>query len=475
MSKPPRNEPGAAGPSTHVKRALQDTTDLLLRDQQFCWHPFTQAATALPPLPIVKGAGAYLYSDTGQAYIDAVSSWWVNIHGHCHPAIAKAIGQQALQLEQAMFAGITHPPAVNLSQALADRAPGQLQHVFFTDNGSTAIEVALKMACQYWSNQGQSRRRFLAMRGGYHGDTFGAMSTGRSSGFYTPFEPWLFKTDFLPYPDTAHGEDPSQAERDSLHCLDRYLQTHAADTAALIIEPLVQGASGMRMVRTEFIRALTVRCQSMGIPVIFDEVMTGFARTGTLFAADQLSTPEHRGLAPDILCLSKGLTGGFLPMGATIATPAIYQAFLSQDVNKALLHGHSYTANPLGCAAALASLQLFDDQQVWNQIRTIEATHAMALEQLARHPAVQRTRQCGTIAAFEVKTSEGGYGSSISQWLRQALLREHILVRPLGNTLYVIPPYCISHSDLCRVYEAFERVLTQWVRQEAQPGNSELF
>ena len=454
-------------------------TDLLVRDHQFCWHPFTQAATAKPPLPIVKGEGAALFSDTGERYIDAVASWWVNLHGHCNPVIAQAIAKQATELEQAMFAGITHPPAVNLAQALANKAPGQLQHVFFTDNGSTAIEVALKMACQYWSNQGHTRRRFLAMRGGYHGDTFGAMATGRSSGFYAPFEPWLFKTDFLPYPDTAFGEDPSEREAASLHCLDQYLTKYSDQTAAFIIEPLVQGAAGMRMVRPAFVRELTLRCQAQGIPVIFDEVMTGFGRTGTLFAAEQLAEqradPQYRGIAPDILCLSKGLTGGFLPMGATLATPAIYNAFLSDDVGKALLHGHSYTANPLGCAAALASLKLFDDQQVWNQMRSIEARHTMELEQLSDHPAVARPRQCGTIAAFDVKTTQGGYGSAISQWLREAFLAEHILMRPLGNTLYLIPPYCISHQDLDTVYKSIRKVLDQWVKTADLGGGTELF
>ena len=452
-----------------------ELTELLVRDRQFCWHPFTQAATAKAPLAVVRGQGSYLFSESGERYIDAVSSWWVNLHGHCHPTIASAIAKQANELEQAMFAGITHPPAVNLAQALANKAPGQLQHVFFTDNGSTAIEVALKMACQYWSNQGQQRHRFIAMRGGYHGDTFGAMSTGRSSGFYSPFEPWLFKTDFLPYPDTALGEDPSDKEAQSLACLDKYLDKFANDTAAFIIEPLVQGASGMRMARASYVRETVLRCQARGIPVIFDEVMTGFGRTGTLFAAEQLACPEHPDIAPDILCLSKGLTGGFLPMGATLATPAIYEAFLSDDVGKALLHGHSYTANPLGCAAALASLHLFDDQQVWNQIRSIETLHSMELEQLSQHPAVARTRQFGTIAAFDVVTSQAGYGSAISQWLREALMQAHILVRPLGNTLYLIPPYCISHHDLSHVYEAIVRVLNQWMHCGTSDPGTELF
>ncbi len=464
---------------------------LVERDRAHCWHPFTQAQTAAAPLPIVRAEGPYLFDVHGKRYLDAVSSWWVNLHGHSNPVIAQAISWQAHHLEQVMFAGITHPPAIELAEKLAQHAPGGLQHVFFSDNGSTAIEVALKMACQYWVNmEGPGKRtRFLAMRGGYHGDTFGAMATGRSSNFYEPFENWLFKTDFLPTPLYWKSRDEAELladEKQSLHCLKQYLAKHARDLAAFIIEPLIQGAAGMHMMRAGYVAQVVSELKQHGIPVIFDEVMTGFGRTGKWFAAHHLTatnatrsatqTPHqsmsgnsslgHSSLVnftPDILCVSKGLTGGFMPMGATLAAPHIYNAFLSDDVGKALLHGHSYTANPLGCAAALANIRLLEREHVWNEIRAQQTTHSMELEKLSEHPAVKRVRQCGTVAAFDIEVPglEGGYGSKLSQRLRETLLDRGLLMRPLGNTLYFIAPYCTPAHDLIDAYETVGRVLDE--------------
>ena len=436
---------------------------ILELDQQYCWHPFTQAHTAAPPIPMVRGEREFLFDVDGKRYFDAVSSWWVNLHGHAHPAIADALAQQARTLEQVMFAGITHAPAVQLAQALVARAPQPLQHVFYTDNGSTAVEVALKMAAQYWKNKNQLRQRFLAFDGAYHGDTFGAMSAGRSSGFYTPFHDWLFAVDSLPYPQTWQGHDPRADEAASLAWLDQYLLEHGSELVAFILEPLVQGAAGMRMARPAYLKAAVERVQAHGIPVIFDEVMTGFGRTGTFFAAEQI------GVTPDLLCLSKGLTGGFLPMGATLAQPHIYQAFLSDEVDKALLHGHSYTANPLGCAAALASLALFEEEQTFTRIQAQQDLHRHKLAQLASHPAVQRVRQCGTIAAFDLQVNEQNqYGAGAGTWLRQRAAEQGVLLRPLGNCIYFIAPYCTASATLTQAYQVLRTLLDELAQQQSK-------
>lgn len=440
-------------------------------DSEYCWHPFTQAKTAKKALALVRGENEFLFDQNGKKYFDAVSSWWVNIHGHCNPHIANAIAQQAQTMEHVMFAGITHPPAVELAKRLIAKAPKSMSKVFYSDNGSTAIEVALKMAFQYWNNKAEPRKGLIALRGGYHGDTFGAMSAGRSSGFYDPFTPWLFDVDFIDTGVCACTEDTALTQ---LHNL---LNKSPELYAALILEPLVQGASGMNMMRPEHVAHLASICRDAGLLVIYDEVMTGFGRTGTLFASEQLGEAGQ----PDMICISKGLTGGFMPMAATLASDAIYQAFWSDDVNKALLHGHSYTANPLGCAAALASLKLFDEGNTWQQIQMLEATHRKWLPTLASHPYVDNPRVQGTIAAFEFKSQNKGYGSSSSQWIREAFLEQGILVRPLGNTMYWIPPYCTSEDTLNWAYEVLIKVLSDWKMREVSSNsgsntiNTELF
>lgn len=449
-----------------------DPHTLLELDRAHCWHPFTQAQTAAPPLLIERAEGAHLWAADGRRYFDAVSSWWVNLHGHAHPAIAEAIAQQARRMEQVMFAGLTHAPAIELSAALAARLPAPLQHVFLSDNGSTAVEVALKMCCQYWRNQGQPRSRFLSLEGGYHGDTFGAMAAGRSSGFYGPFADWLFGVDVLP---CAHGawdtpaETLAAAEAAALDALDAYLAAHGGELVAFILEPLVQGASGMRMQRPEHVAALVRRVQAAGVPVIFDEVMTGFGRTGTLFACEQV------GVAPDIVCLSKGLTGGFLPMGATVAQPHLYAAFLGESVDRALLHGHSYTANPLGCAAALASLQLFEKEATLSRIAAQGRWHEGLLRALAAHPLVRAPRRCGTIAAFDLRLDDAGYGSAAGQWLRERMRERGVLMRPMGSRIYFLAPYCSSEDDVRSAYAALREVLDNWPREARPAGASEHF
>ena len=426
----------------------------LALDRQYCWHPFTQAQTAEPPLNIVRAQGAYLYDEHNKAYLDAISSWWVNLHGHAHPTIAQAIAEQAKTLEHVMFGGVTHPPAIQLAQQLVAHLPTPLQYVFYSDNGATAVEIALKMACQYWRNQGSSRKRFLGFQGAYHGDTFGAMATGKSCGFYTPFNDWLFEVDFLPYPETWNGHDPHERETEVLRILDEYLARYSQELVAFILEPLVQGAAGMRMARPAFVSKIVERIQAERIPVIFDEVMTGFGRTGTFFATEQLA------VTPDIICLSKGLTGGFLPMAATVAQPHIYQAFLDDDIGKALLHGHSYTANPLGCAAALASLQVFKEENTLARIQQITQLQQRLLAQLSAHPMVLRPRQRGVITAFEIKQTDKTILPA--PWLRAYMREQGVLLRPLGAIVYVLPPYCISDDILESLYETLTKALDQW-------------
>lgn len=446
---------------------MPHTSPLLAQDAQYCWHPFTQAQTAKAPLGLVRGQGEFLYDEQGNQYFDAVSSWWVNLHGHSHPQIAQAIAQQAQQLEHAMFAGITHPPAVALAKQLIELAPQPMAKVFYADNGSTAIEVALKMAFQYWQNQQQTqRKKIIALQGGYHGDTFGAMSTGQSSGFYDPFKPWLFQVDFIPVGQCA------QTEAQALEALNHLLRSQPAQHAALILEPLVQGASGMRFMRPAFVAELCKRCAEVGLLVIFDEVFTGFYRTGSLFAAHQVA--QHGGLA-DIICLSKGLTGGFMPMSATLTSQAVYNAFLSDNVQQALLHGHSYTANPLGCAAALANLELLQHPSTQACIQRIEAIHQRWLPTLQAQAALENPRVCGTIAAFELKSQHNQYGSASSQWIRETFLELGILVRPLGNTMYWVPPYCTQTSTLDHAYENLMVVLERWKHLHKPKQGSELF
>lgn len=425
-------------------------------DAAHVWHPFTQAQTAPAPVQIVRGEGPYLYTSGGETLLDMVSSWWVNLHGHAHPAIAEAIAAQARTLEHVIFAGYTHAPAVELAARLAGVLPPGLSRIFYSDNGSTATEVALKVALQAHHNRGEPRRkRVVAFTGGYHGDTFGAMSAGRSSGFYAPFADKLFEVDFVPYPATWHGDlDPAAREAAALTTLESVLGDH---TAAVILEPLVQGAGGMNMVRPEFVDAVTRRVRETGGLVIFDEVMTGFGRTGQLWAASHLSE------SPDLMCLSKGITGGFLPLGVTAASERIYQAFAGDSFAQAFAHGHSYTANPLTCAAALASLSLTLSPETAAHWTRIGTAHAQAAAELLAHPHLERVRQCGTILAAEIRGA-GEYGGNVSLELRQFFAERGLLMRPLGNVIYLMPPYVMPDDGLRRAYAAMLDAATHFGR-----------
>ena len=418
------------------------------------WYPFTQMHTQTPPLCMHRGKGLYLYDAQDKGYMDLISSWWVNLHGHSHPKIAEALGAQATTLEHVLLADFTHPAALSFSKKLCEALDPSLAHVFFSDNGSTAVEVALKMAIQYWRNHHRpERNRFLSFKGAYHGDTFGAMSMGKSSGFYGPFRDYLFSTDSLPLPTTWWNDPEIEAkESDALATLEAHLALYGKETMAMILEPLLQGAIGMHMHRPVFLDQAINLCRQYGVLIIFDEVMTGFGRLGKMFAY------EHLLNRPDMICLAKGITGGFLPMAVTVCNHQIYEAFLGDSITQAFAHGHSYTANPLGCAAALASLELFETEKTLEKIQLIEATQKHLALKLLETGLIKKVRLCGTIAAFEPLV-EAPYGSSMSVSLRTLFLEKGLILRPLGNVIYLLPPYCITPEELDHAYQGIREVL----------------
>jgi adenosylmethionine-8-amino-7-oxononanoate aminotransferase len=415
-------------------------SEILKRDGQFIWHPFTQMHTAPAPLPIIRAKDAVLYTEDGGEYIDCNSSWWVNVHGHGNEHITKAITKQLETLDHIIFAGVTHPSAVELAERIVSILPSELTRVFFSDDGSTSVEVALKMVFQFWFNQGIPRNRILALDGAYHGDTFGAMSVGQRDYFNSPFEQFFFDVDFLDFP----------VESNQQKLLDQAEAFFATNQfAALIVEPLVQGSAGMRMYSPTFLDQLTALARKHGVMVIFDEVMTGWGRTGTLFALDQCAEK------PDIVCLSKGLTGGVLPLGLTVATDDIYEAFLSEEKVKALLHGHSFTGNPLCCAAAVANLDLFEQQVTFDNMARIAEQHIVFVDKISGHSGVLEARQLGTILAVELKDPSGqAYFSNIRDLAYAFFLERGLLIRPCGNVVFLNPPYCISNAQLALAYQA---------------------
>lgn len=417
------------------------------------WYPFTQAKTSPPPLKVKSARGIWLELEDGRKIMDCISSWWVNIHGHSHPKIAEAIYRQAQELEHVIFAGFTHQPAETLSEKLVKQLPEGLSRVFFSDNGSTAVEVALKMAYQYWVNQNQQRQKFIAFEGAYHGDTFGAMSVGSPSIFSQVFSDMLFDVDFYPFPETYIGDiSVEEKEEEILTRLKEKLGQNPQEYAGIIIEPLVQGAGGMRMCRPEFLRELQQLVKQFDTLLIFDEVMTGFGRTGEWFPSLKSQ------VTPDITCLSKGITGGFLPLSVTVCSEKIYDTFYSDDPIKTLYHGHSYTANPLGCAAALASLELMVENQ--SVFSSMEDKHLKYLKKLQGNSKVEKLRVTGTIAAMDiVNTQKSGYLNKVGLQIREKSLEKGLLLRPLGNVLYLMPPYCITDKELSEVYDGIYEIL----------------
>ena len=417
---------------------MKQTLNLTERDRAVIWHPYTPMKLRPNALGIVRGEGVHLYDEHGKAYIDAVSSWWVNLHGHSHPQIAQAIYQQAQTLAHCMFANLTHEPAVQLAERLLAITPGEMRHVFYSDNGSCATEIAIKMALQAFTNRAQPRRTIVALADGYHGDTFGAMSASGRGLFTEPFDDKLFNVAFIPAPTRERAAE-------SLAALQKILAN--GDVAALIVEPLVQGAAGMQMHNADALSQLFAAAKAAGAYVIADEVMTGFGRTGTLFACDQLS------VAPDMICLSKGLTGGTLPMAVTLCTNAVYDAFYSDDVRHALYHGHSYTANPIACAAALASLDLLLTDECAQARAMIADAHRAFADEMTTHAKIENVRTCGTILAMIIRTSSGShYLSQERDRIYHYFLNRGVLLRPIGNVLYLIPPYCISAAQLQQIY-----------------------
>jgi adenosylmethionine---8-amino-7-oxononanoate aminotransferase len=416
------------------------------------WRPFTQMKTTPPALKVVRGEGIWLELEDGRRVMDCISSWWVTIHGHAHPALAEALYHQAKQLEQVIFANFTHEPAEQLARRLLTHLPDSLTRVFFSDNGSTSVEVALKMAYQYWLNQGEPRTRFLGFEGGYHGDTIGAMSIGGSCDWWQPFRPLMFEMDMVPFPATFDGD--SEVETTENQVLEKIESCLKRDRyAGIFIEPLIQGAGGMRVCRSQFLRSLQDLARQSGVLLIYDEVMTGFGRTGELFACLKSHT------APDILCLSKGLSGGCLPLAVTVASEKIYRSFYSDDASKAFLHGHSFTGNPLACATGLTSLTLLEQSP--QQFGNLESRHRYYLDHyLKEHPRLEKIRVCGTIAAMEITTQEQpGYFNTIGSHLRDRFLKLGFFLRPLGNTLYLMPPYCITDHELESIYQTIRKVL----------------
>ena len=417
---------------------MKQTLNLTERDRAVIWHPYTPMKLRPNALGIVRGEGVHLYDEHGKAYIDAVSSWWVNLHGHSHPQIAQAIYQQAQTLAHCMFANLTHEPAVQLAERLLAITPGEMRHVFYSDNGSCATEIAIKMALQAFTNRAQPRRTIVALADGYHGDTFGAMSASGRGLFTEPFDDKLFNVAFIPVPTRERAAE-------SLAALQKILAN--GDVAALIVEPLVQGAAGMQMHNADALSQLFAAAKAAGAYVIADEVMTGFGRTGTLFACNQLS------VAPDMICLSKGLTGGTLPMAVTLCTDAVYDAFYSDDVRHALYHGHSYTANPIACAAALASLDLLLTDECAQARAMIADAHRAFADEMATHAKIENVSTCGTILAMTIRTSSGShYLSQERDRIYHYFLNRGVLLRPIGNALYLIPPYCISAAQLQQIY-----------------------
>jgi adenosylmethionine---8-amino-7-oxononanoate aminotransferase len=431
---------------------------LIERDRACLWHPYTQMLTQPPPLAVVRGQGVYLYTEDGRRILDGISSWWVNIHGHSHPKLNEALAAQARELEQVIFAGCTHRPAVELAERLLELLPPALTRIFYSDDGSTSVEVALKLAWQYWRNRGEPQRRtFVTLHHAYHGDTVGAMSASDDSPFTEAFRPLLFPVVRAHSPYCYRcpvGLTRDRCQIDCLGDLEQRLREGGDSIAGVLLEPMLQAAGGMIVWPAEFLTGARRLCDRYGTLLIADEVLTGFGRTGRMFAC------EHAGVRPDLVCMSKGLTAGYLPMGATAATESIYEAFLSEDRGKAFFHGHSYTANPLACAVGLASLDLFREGAVLDRVQALEHQLRAGLEPLRRLGDV---RVIGGVGIVELDSASGGYLDHIGPRLYAAFLERGLLLRPLGNVIYFMPPYVISDAEvewaLTQITEGLEQVV----------------
>jgi len=436
------------------------------------WHPFTNAALDPSPIFVERAEGVWLHTRDGRKILDAVSSWWVNLHGHANPRIAAAIAEQARKMEHVILAGFTHEPAERLASGLRKwlaplgrgrgepldaRGKPELTHLFFSDDGSTAVEVALKLAVQHFSNLGRlAKKEIIALEHGYHGDTAGAMSVSDDSPFTDPFRSMRYEVHRVPAPylyRRAEGVTEAAHVEHCVRTLAELLEEKSRSIACLILEPLLQAAGGMIVYPAEYLRKARELCTQHGVLLIADEVLTGFGRTGKMFACDLA------GVAPDLMCLSKGITGGFLPMGVTVCTDRVEAAFRSEDRMHTFYHGHSYTGNALACAAANASLQIFEDEPVFDRIAGIAKINAERLAQFGDFGVVGETRQIGTMGAIELRADDAGYLSAMRPKLYRFFLEHGVLLRPLGNVVYVLPPYVISADELHQVYDVIEEAV----------------
>jgi adenosylmethionine---8-amino-7-oxononanoate aminotransferase len=426
------------------------------------WHPFTQEGVDPPPLIVRGGKGVFLETQDGRQILDAISSWWVNLHGHSHPAIAQAVAEQAAKLEHVLFAGFSHEPAEELASRLGKVVPAPLRHVFFSDDGSTAVEVALKLALQYWKNCGRPKKsRIVALENAYHGDTVGAMSVSDDSPFTAAFDSLripVLRTHSASCANCPVGLTRATCHIECLNKLEKLLNEQGEEIAAVIVEPLLQGAGGMIVHPEQFLAGVRRLTEAHDVLLIADEVLTGFGRTGRMFAC------ERAAVVPDLMCVAKGLTGGFLPLAATFATDRIHDAFVGGDRMRAFFHGHSYTANPIACAAANASLQIFDHEPVFERIAAIEKIHQERLPAFAAHSGVADVRHIGTVAAIELNVPDAGYLSSLRPRLYQYFLSRGVLLRPLGNVVYILPPYVITPDQVNFVYDVIQDALA-WVEK----------
>jgi adenosylmethionine-8-amino-7-oxononanoate aminotransferase len=422
------------------------------KDKEWIWHPFTALEGAPAPLFIESAEGVYLHTSDGRKIMDAVSSWWVNIHGHCHPEIVKAIAHQAQKLEHVIFAGFTHEPAITLAENLLRLLPPNFSKIFFSDNGSTAVEIAIKLSIQFWKNQGIKKNKIIAIQGSYHGDTFGAMSVGDRNTFTKVFSDYLFEVEFIDFPTPEN-------EKDVLHQFEE--QVSSGTVAAFIFEPLVQAVAGMKMYSPECLNQLLILSRQNNVITIADEVFTGFGRTGKTFAIDHL---QQR---PDLMALSKGITGGSLPLGVTVCSQKIVEAFTSSEAIKTFFHGHSFTANPITCAAANASIRLLLNKDCQDSIQRIHTNHQKFTDSIKNRPSVKEARCLGTIVAIELNTgSHTSYFNTIRSKIYSYFLDRQILLRPLGNILYFLPPYVITQEQMNEVYQAIRAFLNELERQD---------
>ncbi len=419
--------------------------NLASKDKEYIWHPYSSLVGKQDNIVITSANGVFLNTNDGRKIIDAISSWWVNLHGHAHPYIIQKLSEQASVLEHVIFAGFTHEPAIRLAERLLEILPGDQKKIFFSDNGSTAVEVALKMVIQYSNNIGKEPGKVIALEGAFHGDTFGAMAVSERGIFTNHFNKYLFEVDHIPFPEEGQEE----------YCLKIFEEKLLATTVtAFIYEPLIQGAAGMRIYSAEVLEKLLVIAKRNNVLCIADEVMTGFGRTGKLFASEYMTTK------PDIICLSKGITGGTMPLGVTACNAKIEAAFLNPETSKTFFHGHSFTGNPLACAVSNASLDLLLNEGCKKKIEFLNKEHKAFKDKIKASKAIRKISVLGTILSIEIETFvDTGYTNSIRDELYDFFLNRNILMRPLGNVIYIIPPYIIEEKELNFIYEAIVDLL----------------